>query len=106
MQNQIINDNLQALIVAPTREIALQAQEYIAFLCKDVEDNLVLHKPPLLLIGGLDAKEQKRKILVDKPAIMVGTPGRIKEFLENELISFRDLKAFIIDEADKFCFQT
>jgi superfamily II DNA/RNA helicase len=35
------------------------------------------------LIGGLEIKEQKRKLLIDKPAIIVGTPGRVKEIVEN-----------------------
>jgi len=48
---------IRALVLAPTREIAIQAQEYISFLCKSAEPKLIISKAPLLLIGGLDLKE-------------------------------------------------
>ena len=62
-----------------------------------------MKKPPALIIGGLDIKEQRRKLMVDRPALLVGTPGRIKEMLEKEWISFDQLDTLIVDEADKFC---
>jgi superfamily II DNA/RNA helicase len=40
---------------------------------------------------------------VDRPALLVGTPGRVKEMLEKEWLSFETLDTLIIDEADKFC---
>lgn len=48
---------IKALVLAPTREIAIQAQEYLCFLCKSADPKLIISKAPLLLIGGLDLKE-------------------------------------------------
>lgn len=85
---------IKVLIIAPTREIALQVSEFLAFLVKIY---------PVLLIGGLDAKEQRRKLLVEKPLVAVGTPGRVREFIDKEWLSLSELDTLIIDEADKFC---
>jgi superfamily II DNA/RNA helicase len=40
---------------------------------------------------------------VDRPVLLVGTPGRVKEMIEKEWLSFDTLDTLIIDEADKFC---
>jgi superfamily II DNA/RNA helicase len=66
---------VKALIITPTREIALQVSQYFA---------LVTGINPVLLIGGLDSREQRRKLLVERPLVAVGTPGRIREMLEKE----------------------
>ena len=96
------------MIVTPTREIALQVSEYLTFLCKYVpSDHPHLSKPPVLLIGGLDIKDQRRKLLVERPSVAVGTPGRIKEMIDKEWLSLdSSLDTLIIDEADKFCYTT
>lgn len=56
-----------------------------------------------MVIGGLDIKEQRRKLLVDQPLVIVGTPGRIKEMIQREWLNLQELDTLIIDEADKFC---
>lgn len=56
-----------------------------------------------LLIGGLDIKAQRKKLLIKKPSIIVGTLGRIKETMDKEYINLNKLKILILDEADKFC---
>ena len=55
------------------------------------------------MIGGLDIKEQRRKLIVEKPSIVVGTPGRVKEMIERGWLSLEGINTLIIDEADKFC---
>lgn len=43
-------------------------------------------------------------MLVNKPNIIIGTPGRIKEMLiDREWLSLEELDTLVIDEADKFC---
>ena len=69
------------------------------------DPDLKLSKPPLLIIGGLDIKDQRRKLLIERPLIVVGTPGRVKEMIERQWIGFQDIDTVIIDEADKFCVQ-
>ncbi|CDW91641.1 atp-dependent rna helicase [Stylonychia lemnae] len=97
---------IQGLIITPTREIAMQVQEYLDFLTKSTDETLKSRLTTFLVIGGLDIKEQRRKILVNKPNIIIGTPGRIKEMIiDREWLSLTALDTLIIDEADKFCVQ-
>lgn len=57
-----------------------------------------------LAIGGLDIKEQRKKMLVCQAPIVIGTPGRVKEMLiDREWLDVSLLHTLIIDEADKFC---
>ena len=88
---------VKALVIAPTREIAIQIQELLQVLTVNAM------KPPALVIGGIDIKEQRRKLIVDRPTIIVGTPGRIKEMIDKEWISLASVNTVVVDEADKFC---
>ena len=56
-----------------------------------------------MVIGGLEIKEQRKKLLVARPNVIIGTPGRIKDIINKEWVSLKDLKVLIVDEADKFC---
>ena len=56
----------------------------------------------MLLIGGLELKEQRKIILLKKPRILFATLGRLLEHIEKEYISLERLNVFTIDEADKF----
>eukprot|EP00347_Sterkiella_histriomuscorum_P016558 403352736 len=96
--------NIKALILAPTREIALQVKDYFDFLTKYADDEIKEYLSTYLLIGGLDIKQQRKWLLVNKPNIIIGTPGRIKEILiDKEWLSLQNLNTLVIDEADKFC---
>ena len=82
-----------ALIIAPTRELALQIRESADLL----SSRLSVHTA--LLIGGVEPKEQAAE-LKRYPQIIIGTPGRILYMLENELLDLSALKILIADEAD------
>ncbi|KAK9790952.1 hypothetical protein WJX73_010259 [Symbiochloris irregularis] len=87
----------QALIIAPTREIALQST--------DVIDKIKEHLPgpPLevgCFIGGLDVEDDK-KLLRRTLHIAVGTPGRLCTLLENGSLPHKTFKTLVLDEADR-----
>ncbi|KAI5172840.1 ATP-dependent RNA helicase DDX10/DBP4 [Nematocida sp. LUAm3] len=87
-------DGLGALIIAPTRELALQIFEVIKLIGRDI--NL----SGGLLIGGRSS--EKEKVCVGALNIVVGTPGRILEHLSGSWgFSGDNLQMLVIDEADK-----
>ncbi|MFD2599550.1 DEAD/DEAH box helicase [Sphingobacterium corticis] len=83
---------IQSLVIAPTRELALQIEQ-------------VLRKMPnqpkiTCLYGGNDLRTEKNK-LKEPPHILVGTPGRIIYHLERNNIDLSNLKTLVLDEFDK-----
>lgn len=82
-----------ALIIAPTRELALQIRENADLL----SSRLSIHTA--LLIGGVDPDVQEAE-LKRYPQIIIGTPGRVLYMLENNRLDLSSLKILIADEAD------
>jgi ATP-dependent RNA helicase DeaD len=94
---QRIDPNLkaiQALILVPTRELALQYTEEIGRIAQNL--NVV----PFAVYGGFDMGVQKAK-LQDVVHILVATPGRLIDFLYSGRISLSEVKTFVLDEADE-----
>ena len=83
----------QALIMAPTRELALQIHSVISKL------GLFLECSCKLLIGG-KAMEQDIKDLQNNPQILVGTPGRIHDLIRRKHLHTKSIKIMVLDEAD------
>jgi ATP-dependent RNA helicase DDX24/MAK5 len=86
---------MTGLILAPTRELALQVQEHLKKLKLKVHIACVL--------GGMSQEKQMR-ILKKGPQILVATPGRLCEIMENDqdiLINIFKIKFLVIDEADR-----
>jgi len=83
-----------ALIVAPTRELALQIDEAISAIGRG------LGVRTAVLIGGEPMGKQLRQ-LSRGPQIIVGTPGRIVDHLEQKTVNFNSTKIFVLDEADR-----
>ncbi|SCH42402.1 MULTISPECIES: DEAD/DEAH box helicase [unclassified Romboutsia] len=90
----INNNSVQALIVAPTRELALQIKEEISSIgrLKKIRCSAIFGKQPI--------KDQILE-LKQRVHIVVATPGRIIDHIGRKTISLDNLKYFIIDEADK-----
>jgi ATP-dependent RNA helicase DeaD len=85
---------IQALILVPTRELALQYTEEIGRIAQNL--NVV----PFAVYGGFDMGIQKAK-LQDAVHILVATPGRLIDFLYSGFISLSDVRTFVLDEADE-----
>ena len=88
------NPSERVLILAPTRELALQIEEeFMAFA-----DGLGIRS--ILCIGGTNMGVQIRK-LKKKHNFIIGTPGRIKDLLQRRLLHLDTFKNVILDEADR-----
>lgn len=85
------SDKTQVLISLPTRELAYQVYQNAKVMC-DVLPELRIS----LLSGGTDKNKQSSLM----PHIIIGTPGRIKDLFEKNLIRVDFVQMFIIDEAD------
>lgn len=91
---EIEDTNVQALVVVPTRELALQVKEEISNIgrLKKVRCSAIFGRQPI--------KEQIRE-LKQRVHVVVATPGRIIDHIERQTIRLDNIKYFIIDEADK-----
>ncbi|MCL8000514.1 DEAD/DEAH box helicase, partial [Brucella sp. 21LCYQ03] len=83
---------IQALIIAPTRELALQIEQVLR--------KMPNHPKVTCLYGGNDLRTEKNK-LKEAPQILVGTPGRIIYHLERHNIDLSELDTLVLDEFDK-----
>ena len=84
----------RALIVGPTRELIVQ----IAADAKSLGIHTGLET--MAVFGGLDFEEQ-RTALAHGPDILVGTPGRLLDFLRRGVTSLASVKVLVVDEADR-----
>ncbi|HQY74949.1 MAG TPA: DEAD/DEAH box helicase, partial [Aestuariivirga sp.] len=83
-----------ALIVAPTRELAMQVERELEWLYHYTGARI------LSCVGGMDPKRERRR-LADGAHIIVGTPGRLRDHLERGVLNITNLKAVVLDEADE-----
>jgi ATP-dependent RNA helicase DeaD len=83
-----------ALIVAPTRELALQVQRELAWLYRYAGARVVA------CVGGMDSRVERRQ-LATGAQIVVGTPGRLRDHLERGNLQVSNLNAVVLDEADE-----
>jgi len=83
------------LILAPTRELVQQIE-------KDALD-LIKYQPikVVSVFGGMDYKKQQLKIKGNYIDIMVATPGRLIDFMQQKLVHLDSVEIFILDEADR-----
>jgi len=89
------NPNLQALILAPTRELANQIHEEI--------QKLTAFEPvrSMSVYGGTSVGLQIKDLKAKKPQIVAGTPGRVMDLIERGVLKFEHTKFVILDEADE-----
>lgn len=88
--------DIQALVLCPTRELALQVSE--AFQTYSAGMGGKFHVLPLY--GGQDMRAQLRS-LKRGPHVIVGTPGRLLDHLERRSLDLSNLKTLVLDEADE-----
>ena len=84
----------RSLVILPTRELALQVEEAL----KKIGGPLGVRTS--LLIGGESVNVQLRSIR-GNPMIILGTPGRIIDHLNQKNVSFKDTDVLVLDEADR-----
>jgi len=84
----------RALILAPTRELAVQIEDTIRVLTKG------LHVSTCLVLGGVSRSSQVRKM---QPGVdvLIATPGRLMDLIREGEVSLADTKWLVLDEADR-----
>jgi ATP-dependent RNA helicase DeaD len=83
-----------ALVIAPTRELALQVERELTWLYAPAGGKVVT------CVGGMDIRREQR-LLAQGAHIVVGTPGRMRDHLERGHLQASGLKAVVLDEADE-----
>lgn len=87
-------DHIQALIVTPTRELALQ-------ITSELEKLAALAGISVLAVyGGQDVEKQLKK-LEKRVHIVVGTPGRLLDHIRRETVRLSEISFLVLDEADQ-----
>jgi ATP-dependent RNA helicase DeaD len=90
---------LQAMILCPTRELAMQVADEIRKILKYNKDILVA-----TVYGGQKIGMQFRDLKL-KPQIIVGTPGRVMDHMARKTIKMNTVQFFVLDEADEMLAQ-
>ena len=84
----------RALVIAPTRELALQVSRELAWLYEPTGKRIVT------AVGGMDAMRERRELNAGA-TIVVGTPGRLRDHLERGALDLSALQVAVLDEADE-----
>lgn len=88
-------DEVQAVITAPSRELATQiyqaAQEFVS-----VANNIRISN----YVGGTDKTRQLKKLENAQPHIVIGTPGRVLDLIMSGALDIHTARTFVVDEAD------
>ncbi len=85
----------RALVIVPTRELALQVDETIHKLGQPFNIRSVI------LIGGMNMSAQIQALRKPTTRILIGTPGRLLDHLERKTANLSDIKVVVLDEADR-----
>lgn len=89
------NKKLQAVVLCPTRELAIQVAEEIRSLAKYMHGIKVLP-----IYGGQEIVKQIRS-LKDGVQVIIGTPGRVMDHMRRKTIKFGQVRTVVLDEADE-----
>jgi ATP-dependent RNA helicase DeaD len=95
-ENQLLGppDRPVGLIIAPTRELALQVERELAWLYADAGAVMAS------CVGGMDMRKERRQL--ERGAhIVVGTPGRLRDHITKGSLDLSGIKAVVLDEADE-----
>lgn len=88
------SNNVKALILTPTRELAAQINENISFYGKH------LNLKTQVVFGGVGINPQMQKLRRGAD-ILVATPGRLMDLYQQKAVKFSDLEILVLDEADR-----
>lgn len=87
-------EHVQAVVISPTRELAIQTQEELYRLGKDKRARVQV------VYGGADIRRQI-KLLKHVPQILVGTPGRLLDHINRKTVDLSHVRTLVLDEADE-----
>ncbi len=88
------SEQIQSVIVVPTRELAIQVSANLQVIASKIGARVAI------LCGGVDQAVQLNEL--DKaPQVIVATPGRLLDFLNQEIVVLSGVKQLVLDEADR-----
>lgn len=93
-QLEVESRDCQALVLAPTRELAQQIQKVVIALGDYLD--VLCHA----CIGGTNVRDDQRRLEMGQQ-IVVGTPGRVFDMISRKSLDPRNIKIFVLDEADE-----
>lgn len=93
-ERKLRGKRIRALILTPTRELAVQIEANIAQYSKH------LNLSSMAVYGGVDSEPQKQR-LIDGADILVATPGRLLDLAHQRALYFDELEVLVLDEADR-----
>ncbi|UTV30276.1 DEAD/DEAH box helicase [Photobacterium atrarenae] len=85
---------IRALILVPTRELAIQVEEKIT------QYGQLLGLTSLAMYGGVDEQQQKQR-LIEGVDVLVATPGRLLDLYGQRAVYFEEVEMLVLDEADR-----
>lgn len=91
---RLAQDKSKALVVVPTRELALQVEESFMKISR------VFNIKTISLIGG-DSIERQIRGLHMHPRVLIATPGRLIDLMKRRKVHMNEIKTLILDEADR-----
>jgi len=94
INKMLMNNSEKVLIIAPTRELAVQVEQEFVDLARGTRLEAVA------CIGGVNISGQIRR-LRRNPQMVVGTPGRLKDLENRRAINFRVFGSIVLDEVDR-----
>lgn len=95
-QLDVTAPGVRALVLCHTRELAFQ-------ICHEF-DRFKTYMPQVktaVFYGGIPVQQNKDTLSKDKPQVIIGTPGRILQLVEEKSLDLKQLKHFVLDECDK-----
>ncbi len=94
-QEERYNGEPRALILAPTRELAIQIEKDAQALIANTAVTM------MSVVGGMDYQKQQRRLHNEIIDIIVGTPGRLIDFVRGKDLFLTEVEILVIDEADR-----
>lgn len=89
------SENLQTIILTPTRELTMNIYYFIKCLCEYTKIRIEC------VVGGTLVRESIKSIQSKRPHIIIATPGRCMDFINKKIIQTDHLKTIVLDEADE-----
>lgn len=84
---------IEALVILPTRELAMQVLDTLQSIDKGI------YIPSVLVVGGLSEGKQLREIRKGA-RVVIATPGRLDDYIQRNLVNLKSVKILVLDEAD------
>ena len=94
IERKLRGKRVRALILTPTRELAIQVEANVA------EYSKYLNLSSMAMYGGVDSEPQKLQLL-EGVDILVATPGRLLDMVHQRALHFDELEVLVLDEADR-----